>query len=66
MLTKFISKRFLSNMEDVLKENEIFECKELDKRTNFKIKTPIYLDGFGYQNYIYLFEAVNERLKKQG
>lgn len=66
MLTQFISKRFLSNMEDVLKENEIFECKELDKRTNFKIKTPIYLEGFGYQNYIYLFEAVNERLKKQG
>lgn len=61
LFTQFISKRFLSNKEDVLKENEIFECRELDKRINFKIKPRFIWMGLVIKTtFIFLKQSTND------
>lgn len=66
MIYSFLNARFLSNMDEVLTDNNISELTDpsaVDVNT-FRVST--VLESFGSLNFLYLYESIAARLKKKG
>ena len=64
MIYSFLNSSFLKNMMSIMDEHGIDVV--LDESIHPVLKWEEKLDGFGSQNYLYFYEAINKRMGVQG